>query len=651
MSNSFVLPDGSCFDTDVGLGGTQNLPRFQGYGTLLEKTRERLSMYGLKARRVDALASIGAEAGDDEIGVDTNPVFAAAKTVVYSEFLGMKVSEEDTCINPRFGNFCEDLVIVPDGYAQTYRYAQQTSDFRNMAFLDVPKIRLAIDVRPGRMDHSATNDGKAGMLGSRLAWLPRNSPVRCTWEMFNLFQDINLGLCRDDKFAYLPTALGGYGKPIPFGHAPNFDAFCLRYKQGTHAGLARELIRRTNRRFREYTTEHGQNTDEVLSAVSRLQSSWHDWIKGKSLYAPTCWLDAPPEVAQYRVGTHGADVRVDSAMRRLQSSGYLVTESDLAVAYEHNQLCKYLLEANTHEQFMKTREEARSKWLNLSTFSLRLYGYIQPLRVDQTLQGPMTSSEYDEFWFNITKSRLNLRMFLRQENYYTREAKDLVYLNGPMKVRVPLVPKVTQQGRRYWFEQTKDELDDVETTEEFDSLLEWIKHDPLHTQPPSRRMLADDPFILREIGDSNQEDAFCIVTDDIRLCREAFQTTRRWVIRVPVKWYYMDMYYGDMSSPWEAKAKGKFPFQNWKTILDTGSIESYEEIGFKDGVPILWPVEQPFRMTSTSFKNSRRIRSIPTNPEPEVEENWEPYRFPEGYMFVPGNLSSRKKHPHRRGWA
>jgi len=234
--DEFVLPDGSIFDLNVGLGNDLQTRRFQRYETFLEGTRKRLLKYGRRPKKVEAFYHIGAEVGDDEIGVSSTPEYGAAELTVFSEFLGMKESGPDTSINPRFGNYAEDLVVVPDGYEQTYRYAQQTSDMRNMAFLDVPKLRLAIDIRPGRMDHSSTNDGKAGMLGSRLAWLPRSSPVRCIWEVFNLMQDINLGLMRDSKFPYLPTALGGYGKPLPFGKASNFEAIITRYKQGTHAG-------------------------------------------------------------------------------------------------------------------------------------------------------------------------------------------------------------------------------------------------------------------------------------------------------------------------------------------------------------------------------------------------------------------------------
>nr|WNA22215.1 MAG: RdRp [Plasmopara viticola lesion associated narnavirus 6] len=648
-AGDFVLPDGSLFDFEVGLDETLPAARFHGYETFLAGTRERLAMYGLRPKKVCAFQNISAEVGDDEIDVGSTPEFAAGEFTVYSKFLGVKVSEEDTSINPRFGNFAEDLVIVPDGYEQTYRYARQTSDFRNMAFLDVPKLRLAIDIRPGRMNHSSTNDGKAGLLGSRLAWLPVSSPVRCMWEIFNLYQDINLGLIRDDKFAYLPTALGGYGKPIPFNHAPNFEAFAVRYKQGTHAPLARELVRRTNTRFREYTVEHRYHTDPVLSAVSRLQSSWHDWIKGKSLYAPTCWLEAPPEVAQYRVGKHGEDVRLDAALSRLNSAGYLVTESDLAVAYEHNKLCASLLSSDTYLQFKEKREAARKEWMNLSTFSMRLYGLLEPLGVDQNLHSVLREEEYQEFWLSVTKKKLHLRSFLRQENFYDRRAKDHVYLKGPMMVKVAMMPQVTQMRRRYWFEPVTDAMDDIETKEEFDILYEWVKN-PIG-KPRSLRVVEDDPFIKQVIRDGDLTAAYCIVTDDIALCREIFLETRRWVCRVPVKWYYMETFYGEGGKPWERECSFRWPHLVWQTLEDSGSIESYEEIGFRDGLPIKWPSERPFQMTKLSFKDNRRVRTQRTFPEVEENPEWAPYRFPDAYVFAPGQFLQRKKHPHRRGWA
>jgi hypothetical protein len=648
FGDPFVLPDGDLFDTNVGLD--ESPPPFRSYGKFLAETKSVLARYGLRPSKIDIVQSISAEVGDDEIEVSNNPVYPAAKIAVYGTFLGNKISESDTSINPRFGNYAEDLIIVPDGYEQTYHYSQRVSNFKDMSYIDVPKLRLAIDIRPGRMNHSATNDGKVGMLGSRLAWLPRDSPVRGIWEIFNLFQDINLCLIRDKKFAYLPTALGGYGKPVPFGNPRNFENFALRYKQGSHAGLARELVRRTNTRFSDYTITNRYQTDEVLSAVSRLQSSWHDWIKGKSLYAPTCWLEAPPEVAQYRTVQHGHDALVDSAVRRLQSSGHLVSENDLMVAYEHNLLCRSLLSKETYTEFKESREAARKEWQGLSTFSMRLYGLLKKIGVDTNLHSPMTEKEYRDFTANLRDRRLHLRSFLRQEWFYDKAAKDFVYKKGPMMVPIALYPHVTKQLRRHWVEPMSDYQGTHEAPEEFQSLMDWVKGD--HSQkPPSMKLVEDDPFIIREVCAKQGALGFMIVTDDIRLCRTAYMRSRHWIIRVPVKWYYMSIYYGDGTYPWEESPKMQYPMFEWETILDQGSIDSFEETNFRDGSLLVNTPIRPFSLLKVAFKDNKRIRSRATAPIPVEDPGYYPEGYPSKYLFAPNNYIGRRKHPRSAGWA
>jgi hypothetical protein len=645
----FLLPDGSIFDLDIGLGDPNDLPEEFSYSELLSETKDRLSKYGYKPSTVHSFAQLASEVGDDELGVFSHPVPAAMTLVIY-QWLGMELSEEDTSLNPRFGNFAEDLVVLPDGYEQTYHFCRQTTDFRNMSFLDVPKIRLAIDIRPGRMTHSSTNDGKCGILGSRLAWLPRDSPIRGTWEVFNLYQDINLGLIRDDKFAYLPTALGGYGKPVPFGLESNFERFARSYRQGEHQQLARILVRRTNKQFERYKVRQVLVEDPVLSKVARLQSGFHDWIKGKTLYSPSCWTDAPPEVKQYRVAKHGLDVSVDASLRKLQSEGYLVTEGDLEITYEHNLLCKYLLGAKTHASFKASRKEARESWRGLSIHSLRLYGYIQPYILDQTEGRPLRPHEYEAFWLNITSRRIHLRSFLRQEDFYEKAAKDLLYLNGPMMVRVPLYPQVTQVGRRQWYETTKDTCNVLEDRGDLQKLLDWVKSGAKGLAPV-RTIIEDDPIIIKEASLKQPDTGLAIVTDDVRLCRDTYNHTKLMVCRVPVAWYYLSVYYGEGDEPWLAKLRLRFPFVEWETIQDTGSIESYAEIGFRDGLPIDRPIERRFFLWRRSFgPNLKRIREK-AEEAGELAGDWEPHGFPEEYTFSPGHFLQRKKHPYRRGLA
>jgi hypothetical protein len=324
---------------------------------------------------------------------------------------------------------------------------------------------------------------------------------------------------------------------------------------------------------------------------------------------------------------------------------------DLTIAYEHNQLCSYLLNAETHEEFVERRNASRSEWRSLSTFSLRLYGMIKEIGLDQSLQHRLEDREIHEFTRNMRDTRLNMKAFLRQENFYRREAKDLVYQNGPMKTVIPLFPEVTTAGRRYWFEQTRDMQEhDSGTPEQFQELLNWVLDPERPLKPPVMDLVADDPWIIREIAASPEEEAFAIVTDDIELCREAHRKTRKWVVRVPPKWWYVSVYFGEGDEPWLGKLSKHYPQYKWKTIEDSGSIKSYEEVGWRDGELLQWPASRPFSLTQVSIRGGRRIRAGRTDP-PVVETVWEPYRFPEGYLFVYSNFLNKRKHPHRRGWA
>jgi hypothetical protein len=338
-------------------------------------------------------------------------------------------------------------------------------------------------------------------------------------------------------------------------------------------------------------------------------------------------------------------------MRRLEAAGLLVAENDLAIAYEHNMLCKYLLGTDTHEEFVKIREESRMQWKQMSTFSLRLYGLVEKIGIDQSLQAELDDREYDYFARCLRKNRFNLRLFLRQENYYLTAAKDQIYTNGPMMVKVPMWARVTKLGRRYWFEQTKDSQDLSETKEEFQSLLDWVVMDNRPSAPPSLELLEDDPFIKRKVASASSDEAFAIVTNDVALCREIAAETHIWVCRIPVKWYYMDLYFGEANEPWLEKLNHIYDLYKWSTILDTGSIKSYEEIGFRDGSPIQWPQTRPFSMTARSYHAGRRIRARPSDVPLEENFEWEPYRFPDGYVFTYSNFLRKRRHPYRRGWA
>jgi hypothetical protein len=228
---------------------------------------------------------------------------------------------------------------------------------------------------------------------------------------------------------------------------------------------------------------------------------------------------------------------------------------------------------------------------------------------------------------------------------------DSIYTAGPMMVKMAIMPQITSVGRRYWFEQTRDSQDLSETPEEFEQLLRWVKDPNRPPGPESTELVEDDPFIKRRMKSLPSTTGVCIVTDDVALCREAAALTHLWVIRVPVKWYYMDTYFGEGNQPWLERVKSAYPLYEWITIEDSGSIKSYEEVGFRDGNPLKWPQVRPFSMLQTAWRNGRRVRAGASKVPFEDDFEWKPYGFPKEYLFTYSNLPQRKKHPYRRGWA
>jgi hypothetical protein len=276
---------------------------------------------------------------------------------------------------------------------------------------------------------------------------------------------------------------------------------------------------------------------------------------------------------------------------------------------------------------------------------------IEPLRFEQALQGPLTDDEVGRFFTSLRSNRFNLRLFLRMEHYYKREALDSVYQSGPMMVHMGIMPRVTKMGRRYWFEQTRDSQDLTETEEEFQILLDWVLDPERGPAPASTELVGDDPFIVRKLLSWPSTKACALVSDDIALCKEIAARTHIWLCRVPVKWYYMSTYFGEGDNPWEKTLTELYPLYEWETVLDSGSIKSYEEVGFREGQPLKWPMVRPFSLTQTAWRGNARIRAGPSKVPFEDDFEWKPYRFPDTYMFVRHDLLQRRRHPVRRGRA
>jgi len=597
--STFPLPSGThesfngFFDADLGLG------RVDGQSIPVEETlnlaNEELAIYGISPiAREDLLKPsevIAAEVGDDEEEVSNNKASIALNSV-FSEILGMKKSRKDTAINPRYGNFCEELIVLPDGYDQTYHYARNTSSWKDMSFIDVPKARLAINIRPMRMDHSSTHDGKVSMVASRLKWLSRDNPMKVVYELFSLFQDTLLGLRNDKKFPYLPTELGGYGKPIPFSNPRNFEGAMASFKHGAHSPAIRTIVRRANRYMSSVSDGVRPKPDLLLSHVSRFNTSFHDWVKGHTIYAPTAWIDIPPGLEEFRVGELGLSPVKDDVLCRLIAEGDLVPETKLQVVVEHNYLCQALLGAQTIPEFRKLRQDAIKAWRKSSVFGQETYGLIKEINPDQTDFRPL--KDHEVLWFadQVNERKGLLKALFRHEPVYKREAIDFVYRTGPMHVRFQMTPK-NKIGGMQFVEQRRFREDTVatETREGEEATVRWV-NEGMVGDPPTQ-VVNDDHLIVQHAA--NTRGGLVIVTDDIALCKRANNRTGTPIFRVPTEWYYRSVYYNG-TTPWMDFLRKRTHIE-WVQVEDTGSLESAEELFFSDGVMLKQRRRMPLSMT------------------------------------------------------
>lgn len=595
-TGDFSLPRGGDFpagdnqadwNPDVGLDYEYSVDDLMPPDEMMEKANLHLDRYGFEPiSQSDLLKEtymVESEVGDDEICVSNNKAYIAIKIVI-TELLGLKVSWSDTSISRRFGNFTEDLIILPDGYGQTYRNVRQTGFKEDMSYYDLPKLRLAIDIRPMRMNHSSTNDGKASMVGRRQAWIPRKSNIKPVYELFSLFQDVNLGIHRDEKFAYLPEALGGYGKKLAFGHPENLERFMAAFKNGLHTPLLRDIIRRSTNFMRQIQDGHYPEKDPLLSHVVRFQSSFHDWIKMHSVYAPIVWMDCPDFLVPYKAGTVGVNRLHDQVISRLLGEGELVTESQIVMHYEHSQICENLLSQKTVSEFNRERLNRVQEWRSLSMFSLESYGMIREIHVNFDQMG-LRNDEVRNWVLLVANSQNNLKTMFRREDVYWRDAIDIVYKRGPMMVPFSCQPRVAEYARTLAYNQRyhKDVVD-TEESEDLQALVQWWR---TKEGDVPRHLVNDDDFIIAKIDGPT-----AIVTDDIMLCRRANLLTHQPVLRVPLEWYIKTLYFGAEMAI-EPYLHTLYPHP-WKMEVDEGSFKSFEEKYFHDGVLLKEVARQPF---------------------------------------------------------
>jgi hypothetical protein len=397
--------------------------------------------------------------------------------------------------------------------------------------------------------------------------------------------------------------LGGYGKPIPFSNPSNLERFIASYKHGAHAPVIRTIIRHASRYMDKISNGIRPEPDLLLNHVSRFNSTFHDWVKGHSIYAPTAWIDIPAELVQYQVGKLGESFFKDDVYQRLIAEGELVTESKLQVVVEHNELCRALTGEVSIPKFRELREEAKAAWRKVSVFGAETYGLIKEIVPDSIDFRPLRNVEVSYFFSQVGERKGLLRSLFRHEGVYLRDAIDHLYKNGPMFVRFHMTPR-NKIGGMQFVEQRRFREDTVDTEDRQAEAetIKWLR-DGQVGEPP-RRIINDDHTIV-EIA-SKTIGGLVVVTDDVKLCGLANRRTKTPIFRVPCEWYYRAVYFGENPQPWMEFLRKRTGIE-WSQVEDQGSLVSAEENFFHDGVLLKQRRRQPFSMTKGIGTKDRSI--------------------------------------------
>jgi hypothetical protein len=172
----------------------------------------------------------GEEVGDDRIDFTADPKRACSAIVAQTSISRMVTSEADTIISTELWNFCEVTSFVPLHPYQSFDKCRKSGDFQDLGFVDVPPLRIILDVMKGDRSHSSTAVGKATMLGSRMR-TPRTEFLPY-WSLASFLQDGLLRTARSSEPKYLPQIMGGSGCRVPYGDPTNLHLYIYAYKNG-----------------------------------------------------------------------------------------------------------------------------------------------------------------------------------------------------------------------------------------------------------------------------------------------------------------------------------------------------------------------------------------------------------------------------------
>jgi hypothetical protein len=379
----------------------------------------------------------------------------------------------------------------------------------------------------------------------------------------------------------MPIDFGGGGKPSPFGNYANFRTFTKVWKTGTYREVITTVIRETGRFFTSMKFHNVPEVSKLLEHFTKCEPMFFDWVKDENLIMRARDVLIPDYVMEQKVCETKYGSVESLIVPRLLATRRLVTETQVRVALQHNGLTQAIVSAETYIDAMAALKEAKTSWR-----AEHLYG-IGTLTRDDFKQefefyrkGGMELSLIEILrFFEETDKVRNFRRMIQTESVFRRQALDGIYQRGPMLVRNIALNIRREDGRTTAVEDWTYQRD-VENTEYIQKDVELEQWLETREGPVPRYFIEDDDVLFNEISSMEATKGIALVTDDIALCRRIARELSRYVIRIPVEYYYRLTYFGEGL---EGVKEHLGAHKQWELLEDTGSIASGEERYFRDG--------------------------------------------------------------------
>nr|WNA22209.1 MAG: RdRp [Plasmopara viticola lesion associated narnavirus 3] len=306
----------------------------------------------------------GEEVGDDRIDFTGDSKRACSVLVAQTNISRMVTSLPDTIISTKLWNFCEVTSFVPLHPYQSFDKCRKTGDFRDLGFIDVPPLRIILDVMKGDRSHSSTAVGKAAMLGSRMR-TPRTELLPY-WSLASFLQDGLLRTARSSEPKYLPQIMGGSGCRVPFGDPTNLHLYVHAYR----AGRCQRIYGSATRELRQSLSslEEGKVIMPVLCRRLRDRQEYLHGTYAEKVFVPTRQYMSSfgNKLPEPLIKASGGANLFSSFENRLQRTRHLVTrtaaerEWEFSTRIRASLLSRYkpIPESDSELAFVKKRARA-----------------------------------------------------------------------------------------------------------------------------------------------------------------------------------------------------------------------------------------------------------------------------------------------------